>query len=564
MDLIVIGSGAAGLSAALAARKAGLSVTVLEKTARFGGTTAVSEGMVWAPLSTEARKAGVADTAEAAVTYLMATSHGRGNLDRIMTYVAAAPRTLGFLEAHTLAQFVLNRGSMDYYPEAEGATKGARALNPGLFDARQLPRSLFALLRPPLPTMMLLGGMSVASADVADYHAAIRSPRAMLRVAGHAARYLADRASGWPRGTRLGNGNGLVAALLLALYRDGVMLRTDTAVRRLHKDGARVVGVDTTNGERIEARRGVVLATGSFSRSAAMTADWFPHVGTGLPHVSVAPEGSDGDGLRLAQEAGGALDGDLSAPALWAPASQVPLADGTHSPWPHFSDRAKPGVIAVNRSGRRFANEAATYRDFVEAMVAQRGNQADAGGFLIFDHHALRTYGIGPIGPRPVPLGRFQAAGYLRTADSIPALAGKLGLDPEVLAATVARYNVLAKSGADTDFGKGNSAYDRSNGDATNRPAPNLRPLDRPPFHAIAIQPGDLGTFVGIRADPQTRVLDDAGKVVPGLFAAGNAAATLTGGNYPAAGLTIGSALTFGHIAGLTAAAQEGTQIVYK
>lgn len=561
MDLVIIGSGAAGLSAALAARKAGLNVSVLEKTDLFGGTTAVSEGMVWAPLSAAARAAGVEDTAEAAVAYLMGTSHGRGSRERIAAYVDHAPRMLDFLETHTLARFRLNRSSMDYYPEAEGATRGARALNPGIFDARQLDRALFARLRPPLPTMMLLGGMSVASADLADYTSALRSPGALWRVAGHASRYAADRLAGWPRGTRLANGNGLAAALLHALRREGVTLRSGVHVRRLLREGGAVTGVEFVvdgHDERIEARCGVILATGSFSHSASLTAQWYPHVKGGLAHTTVAPAGADGDGLVLAQEVGAALDGDLSAPALWTPSSSVPMPDGSRSPWPHFGDRAKPGVIAVNHQARRFANEAVTYRDFVEAMLAQRGNQPDAGAFLIFDHEALRTYGMGPIGPRPVPLGRFLASGYLRRAPDIAALAREIGLDPDALATTVARYNMHAAMGQDPDFGKGTSAYDRGNGDAGNRPAPNLRPLLRGPFYAIAIQPGDLGTFVGLRTDAQTRVLDDAGAPIPGLFAAGNTAATLTGGNYPAAGLTIGAALTFGHIAGLRAAGVVG------
>lgn len=557
MDLIVLGSGAAGLTAALVASHRGLQVRVLEKTTLIGGTTAVSEGMVWAPLSRYAREAGVTDSDKAAIAYLLATSHGRGEPEKIAAYVENAARTVDFLADHTRATFTLARGSIDYYPDAEGASRGVRALNPGIFDARLLKRSDFARLRPPLPTMMLLGGLSVASGDVADYYAATRSPRSLARVARYVGRYARDRLSGWPRGTRIANGNGLVAALVHALTERGVSIETGVTVRRLLREGGRVTGVEVeTDGgaQRIFARKGVILATGSFSRNPDMTARWFRHVGAGDPHRAVAPDGADGDGMQLGEAVGATIDADLSAPALWAPASAVPLPGGGTSFWPHFSDRAKPGVIVVDGQGCRFTNEAATYRDFVEAMLDHRGNQPDAQTFLIIDHGALRKYGLGPIGPSPVPLGRFLQSGYLKRGSTIRELAAAIGVDPDQLDRTVLAYNGPAALGQDPAFGKGVSDYDRGNGDASATLSRNVRPLDRGPYYAVALQPGDLGTFIGLRTDAGARVLDRSGAAVPGLFAAGNAAATMTGGNYPAAGLTIGAALTFGYIAARSAA----------
>jgi succinate dehydrogenase/fumarate reductase flavoprotein subunit len=552
MDVIVLGSGMAGLMAALTASDAGLQVMVLESSPFIGGTTAVSEGMAWVPLSAQALEAGVADRAEDAVDYLRETSAGRGDLALIRAYVDAAPRALAFLEARTAVRYRLNRGSLDYYPEAPGATRGARALNPGLFDARRLTRADFARLRPPLPTMMLLGGLSIASEDLPSYLSASRSPGSAMRVAGWTARYLADRAACWPRGTRIANGNGIVGALLAALTARGVLIRTEAKALALTCRNGRVAGVEIEGRdgrECVAAERGVILATGSFSHDRDLARQWVAHIADGVPHTTVVPKGAEGDGLRLAQSLGAAVVDDVLGAALWAPVSQVPGPHGP-SPWPHFSDRAKPGVIIVNRSGRRFGNEAATYRDFVPMMLAQRGNQADAGAFIITDHAALRRYGLGPIGPHPMPLGRYLASGYLRRGQDLADLARHLGVDAQDLEATVTRYNGPAREGRDPEFGKGGSAYDRSNGDPSAQPAPNIRPLGPGPYYAIEILPGDLGTFVGLAIDPKARVLRGGGAPIPGLYAAGNVAANLTGGNYPAAGLTIGAAMTFGYIAG--------------
>jgi succinate dehydrogenase/fumarate reductase flavoprotein subunit len=552
-DLVVAGSGAAGLSAALRAADGGLSVCVLEKTSKLGGTTAYSEGMAWLPLARPAREAGIVDTHEAAESYLMACAHPFGDPARIRAYVRRAADVSDFLDRAAGIRFRLARGSADYYPDQKGWTKGARAYNPEPFDARRLSRADLALIRAPLPTMMLLGGMSVVSFDVPDYYAAASSPRAALRIAGHVLRYAADKTGGWPRGTRLGNGNGLVAAFLCELRRRSVTILTGTGVRDLLTDGDRVTGILTDDGRHLLARHGVILTTGSFSRNAARMRQFYPHAAEGHAHLGIPPEGSDGDSLDLARPVGGAIISNLLAPALWAPTSRVPMPDGSESLWPHFSDRAKPGVIVVNEDGRRFVNEACTYRDFVEAMIARRGNRPEIAVWAVFDHHALRTYGFGPIGPRPVPLGRFLRSGYLKRGADIAGLARETGIDPTTLEATVARYNEHAAKGADPDFCKGESLYDRGNGDG-GAAHPNLRPLDRAPFYAVRMQPGDLGTFVGLRTDAGGRVLREDGTPVPGLYAAGNAAASFAGGSYPAAGITIGNALVFGYLAAEAAA----------
>jgi hypothetical protein len=248
---------------------------------------------------------------------------------------------------------------------------------------------------------------------------------------------------------------------------------------------------------------------------------------------------------------------DVSQPVLWAPASVVPPSVGRSGAWPHFADRAKPGVIVVGPDGQRFANEAMVYHDFVPAMIAATGDHPDGPhGWIVTDHRAIRRYGLGPIGPVPVRLGPYLRAGYLHRGATPELLARSIGVPEQALATTLSRFSADARRGDDPAFGRGTDAYDRGNGDPSHGPNPTLGPLDQAPYYAIRILPGDIGTFVCLATDGAARVLDAAGRPVPGLWAAGNAAAPVTGGAYPAAGLTIGSAMTFGWLAARDAMAQ--------
>ncbi|MCA3560066.1 MAG: FAD-dependent oxidoreductase [Aestuariivirga sp.] len=556
-DLIVVGSGAAGLTAALAALDQGMRVVVVEADALIGGATALSEGMIWVPNNPDARNLEDAPSVEAeedaALTYLRATSGNFFDQERARTYIRMAPRALAFAEKAAGLRFALNRLSRDYNPEAAGATLGRRALNPLPASMRRMDRKLFGRIRHPLGTMMVLKGLSIASQDTSDYLNFGRSPAAFARVSSQALRYAAERLAGWPRGARLANGNVIVAQLAEGIRLQGGTILTEWPVERLLMKRGRVAGVAGRLGE-IHAQKGVILASGGFNASHASRAKL---VGSHR-HVAIPAEADIRPLDELVAETGAHLVRDVSQPVLWAPASVVPSSIDRSGPWPHFGDRAKPGVICLGPDGRRFANEAQIYHDFVPAMITATGAHPEgAHCWIITDHRALRRYGLGPIGPFPVRLGPYLRAGYLRTGRTPADLAKAMNLPPEVVQDSIARFNGFARAGKDKDFGRGESAYDRGNGDASHSPNPTLGPLEKAPYYAIRLVPGDIGSFVGLRVDSSARALDENGSAVPGLWAAGSAAAPVTGGTYPAAGLTIGQAMTFGYVAALNACHEQ-------
>jgi len=555
-DVVVVGSGAAGLTAALTAAAQGLSVTVIEKSAQWGGTTALSEGMVWVPGSRQARDAGVPDTTDDALAYIERAAGPLFEPARARAFLAAAPQMLAFVEQAGGPRFTLATGSMDYHPDWPGASKGARSLIPGVFDARRLD-GRFGSLRRPLESTMVFGGMTIPSGELSTLRRAHRSPAAAWHAARLLARHALDRAAGHARGTRIANGNGLAAALAAAGWARGVRLLTETRLTALHLAEGRIRGLSAANKQgalEIATRRGVVLAGGGFSGSAAMRRRFFPASAQGEGHVRIVPDSIEGDALLLAEALGARIVAGPST-ASWAPASRVPLSIGTEG-FPHFMERQKPGFIAVNAQGRRFVNEATSYSLFVQAMLADAQGREPA-CWLIADRPALRRHGLGAVPPFPLGIGPWLRSGYLVEAADLPALAARTGIDAKTLSATVAAFNRHARGGRDPEFGRGDSAIDRAYGDPTSQPHPNLGPLETPPFYAVRLHTGDIGSLAGLASDEQAHVLRGNGEPIVGLCVAGNDAASLFGGTYPAGGITLGPAMTFGWIAARTLAALQ-------
>ena len=540
-DVVVAGSGAAGLTAALTAAHLGLSVLVIEKAASFGGSTARSGGGIWAPGNAVLRDAGVADTPEQARTYLAYVAEGVPAARR-EALLEHGPDMLALVLAKTPLRFAWVPGYADYYPEAPGGLAAGRSIEPVPLDGRRvLGEELAHLARPYLPSPVAITQAEYRWLSLGRHP---RSIRAGLRVAGRAARarLLGQR--------MLSLGQALAAGLRAGLLTAGVPVWLDTPLAGLEVEEGRVTGVRVGGEGRkpalIRARRGVLIATGGFERDEQMRRR-YQRAPVGTEWTTGAATNT-GDGIRAGLDLG--ADTGLMDDAWWGPS--IPLPGG---PYFCLAERSLPGCILVNGAGQRFVNESAPYVDAVHAMYD--GNTPEnphIPAWLVFDQRYRDRYVFAGLLPgRPLPR-RWSAAGAAVRADDLAGLARAAGVDADGLAKTVARFNEFAAAGRDEDFGRGDSAYDRYYGDPR-LANPNLAPLARPPFHAVKIVPGDLGTKGGLRTDERARVLRPDGTVIEGLFAAGNASAAVMGHSYAGAGATIGPAMTFGYIAARTMAA---------
>lgn len=548
-DVVVIGAGAGGMTAAAVAAAEGLRVLVIEKTAFVGGTTAWSGGMVWIPANGKMKEAGLSDSITDAVQYLASTVPEPANAGLRAAFLARGPEAIAYLEANTEVRLQPVTAYPDYYPERLGATAGGRVLEPVAFDGTRLG-SGFARLRPPLPEFTPFGGMMVNRLDIPHLRKIGKSFRSTLRSMRLLSQYALQRLRA-PRGTTLHLGNALAARLYASLLARQVEMLFNADVEDLIVEGGRVSGVTIRHGSRdrtIAARRGVVLATGGFSHDAPLRKRFFPPA---AGFVSATSTAGTGDGLRLATASGAALNSEATSPAYWVPASLFRRADGSRGVFPHtVTDRSKPGVIAVNAAGRRFVNEAVSYHEFVLGMLRDGNGEPDRPFHLICDRDFLWTYGLGRIKPFTWNVRRFVRSGELIEAPGIAQLAEKIGVAPSSLAATVADYNANAKDGRDPAFGRGSTIYQRHLGDAARKPNPCVAPIQRAPFFALRIYPADLGTAIGMRVDAQARVLREDDTPIAGLYACGNDMSSIMNGNYPGPGITLGPALTFGYIAG--------------
>jgi succinate dehydrogenase/fumarate reductase flavoprotein subunit len=543
-DVIVLGAGAGGMTAAAVAAAEHLHVLLLEKETVVGGTTALSGGMIWIPNNPKMAAAGRSDSRAAAETYLANTIPGDAADPLRAAFLDHANEAIAWLEANTSVQLRPVATYPDYYPDLPGATLGGRVLEPVPFDGRVLGAA-FSLLRKPLPEFTLFGGMMLERSDIPHFRRALRSPRSALRVARLLLRHARERCF-LDRGATLCLGNALAARLLHSLRQLGVELRLGAGADGLVIEDGTAIGV-TVAGRTLRARRGIVLATGGFSHDPALRARLLP-AKAGM--FSAAAPDNTGDGIRYVLAAGGELGEGAAGNAFWAPVSCFRRPDGSDGVFPHvLTDRGKPGMIAVNQAGMRFANEAVSYHAFVQAMFRADNSSPSIPAYLVCDRKALWTYGLGAVKPFTLSLSWPLESGYLAQAGSIAALAVRLGIDPDALGNTVARYNHDAAEGQDCAFGRGGDAYQRHVGDADHAPNPCVAPIVTPPFYAVALRPGDLGTSAGLVTDAAARVLGADGAPIRHLYACGNDMNSLMRGAYPGPGITLGPALTFGYLA---------------
>ena len=543
-DLVIVGSGAAGMTAALTAALRGLSPVVIEKTEYYGGSTARSGGGVWIPGNSVLRRAGVTDTPEAARAYLAHVAGEEVPDSLRAAFLEHGPAMLDLVLANTPLELAWVPDYSDYYPEAPGGKASGRSVEPVPIDGRILGAELAGLRPPYLPAP---AGITVTQANYRWMMLGTSHPRAIWTTARVTGRMIVTRIR---KRQLLSMGQALIAGLRAGLAKAGVPVWLNTTMTGLEISNGRVTGVRVTRADGSEAvvgaRRGVLLASGGFEQNAEMRAKYQrAPIGTDW---TVGSPGNTGEGIEFGAAAGGVLE--LMDDAWWGPS--LPLTGG---PVFCLAERSLPGSIFVNGAGERFVNEAAPYVDAVHAMYDKHTeDNPHIPCWMIADQRYRNRYVFTGMPPRkPLPR-RWYRSGAVFRADTVAELAGQIGVPADALAKTMAKFNEFARAGKDADFGRGDSAYDRYYGDPNCKPNPNLAPLAQPPFYAIKIVPGDLGTKGGLRTDERARVLRADGSVIDGLYAAGNTSALVMGRSYAGPGATIGPAMTFGYLAALDAA----------
>ena len=534
VDFLVIGTGAAGVTAALYAAARGNKVMICEKASRIGGTTALSNAMIWVPCSDHAREAGIDDSLEQARTYLRGELGNFYDEEKVDAYLENGPAAVCEIERISEIGFAL-AGAPDYHSSRKGGVDKGRALSPVPYDGRRLGRD-FDLIGDPI--RVLLGGMMITSSEIRHFLNPFKSVTAMRHVLKRVGRYAMDRLR-HSRGTELYGGNAFLAAALRSLRRFDVDLATECPLVDLIVEDGRVTGAllgKTGDEHRVMARRGVVLATGGFAASPALRAE----LGKKHSHdVTLCAPELQGDGIAAARAAGAAVDDDVGSPGFWTPVSRLKRRDGSTAVVPYgWLDRGRPGVIAVGPDGRRFVNESNSYHDICIALF-ENGYPDDERFFFICEEAFVRRCGMGDILPWPwTPgLGSYIRRGYIQRGRTLEELASEIDIDPAALTETAGRHNNNVETGVDPDFQRGESAFNRTLGDATlGLKNPNLGPIRTGPFIALRIVPATLGTATGLSTDARSRVLDADGRAIHGLYACGNDATSMMAGIYPGAG----------------------------
>ncbi|WP_194818283.1 3-oxosteroid 1-dehydrogenase [Nocardia sp. XZ_19_385] len=539
-DVVVVGSGAAGMTAALTAAYRGLSVVVLEKSAKFGGSTARSGGGVWIPNNPVLVREGVPDSPDLARVYLKEVVGDRVPQVKQDAFLDNGPRMMTYLQARTPhLQFVYDRGYSDYHPEKPGGLAQGRSIEPAIVDGRLLGKDL-ALINQ--PTMSGPKGIAFTVSDFHDLNMIGRTWKGKRTAVRVGAQAVVNRLRGR---IPLSLGKALVARLWLALRDANVPVWLNTPLSELITSEGVVVGVRAErDGKPVEirARRGVVLAAGGFEHNLEMRREYF--TGPVSTDWTVGAVENVGEGIRAGESAGAALD--LMDDAWWGPSVRNP--DGP--PFFCLAERSQPGGIMVNDAGERFTNESASYVDVVHTMFERHATGVGhVPAYFIMDQRFRDRYlFLGTFPKRPIPQKYFDA-GIIKQAATLEELATAIGVPADKLTATVRRFNGFARAGRDEDFQRGESAYDQYYGDPTVRPNPCLAPIDQGPFYAVEMVPGDLGTKGGLVTDEHSRVLRADGAPIPGLYAAGNNSAAVMGNSYAGAGATIGPAMVFGYLA---------------
>lgn len=559
VDLLVIGTGAGGMAAALRAHDLGERALLVEASDQYGGSTAMSGGVCWVGNNHHLSEWKIEDSDEEVLTYLKAITRGEVEEDYLRTYVVESKRMCRYLEENSEVEFDALDQYTDYYPEEPGGKPGGRSMECPVYDGAKLGDE-FKHLRRPHPQSQVLGKFGITARQAHTFLGSrLRTMFAMVvLLIGYFFR--AGKRKKYGRDTRLCAGNSLIARLRRSLLDRDVPLWLNSPAEELIIEEGEVLGaVIKREGKalRVRATKGVVLAAGGFSRNLEMREKYQRHPIT--TEWTATNPANMGRGIQMGIEAGG--DVALMDEAWWTPTCRVP---GQSLASVLVVEKSLPYSCFVNQQGRRFTNESAPYLDVVVGMYDDNDKTgATIPAWMVFDARCRKNYPIGPVAPGYAmgdkQLPRKFREGFLTRAESLEELAEKIEVPKENLLSTITRFNEYAKKGEDPDFGRGLSASDRYYGDPRVKPNPCLGAIEEGPFYAIKVYPGDLGTKGGLITDLQSRVLRADRSVIRGLYATGNCMASVMGRTYPGAGGTIGPALTFGMIAAEAAHADADT-----
>ncbi|AZS50142.1 FAD-dependent oxidoreductase [Entomomonas moraniae] len=546
-DVVVIGAGGAGMSAALLAAKKGAKVLLVERTEYVGGTTAFSAGTTWIPATHHAASVGAQDdTKEAATAYLeRVIGKDNFNLALIDAFLTAGPKAVKDIEEATAVRYRARPFHPDYQSEEKDSTLCGRALEPLAFDGRLL-RDKFKLVRPPIPEFTVLGGMMVDRDDVGHllnltkYFASFKHSLKLLL------RYGMDRLK-YPRGTRLVMGNALIASLLYSLEQRKVPILLNTEMSHIIKENNEIIAIELVHQDeikRINVNKALILASGGFNRNIERRKRLAEH--SDISWCPGAP-GHTAQAHKIAETLGAVYGKTQNATnCFWAPVSIRQREDGSQAVFPHFIlDRGKPSMITLNQRGERFVNESTSYHRF--GLAQQQMDSIPS--YLITDKNGLVKYGLGMVHPGGKNLEPFLKEGYLFKGESIEILAKQLGIEHTKATKTIQQFNQYVEKGIDEQFARGTTDYQRANGDPSHKPNPNLGALTQAPYYAVRLYPGDIGACTGFATNEYAQVLNSENQSINKLYAIGNDMHSIMAGTYPGPGITLGPGLTFAWIA---------------
>ncbi|MBW2724887.1 MAG: FAD-binding protein [Deltaproteobacteria bacterium] len=545
VDLLIVGSGAGAMTAGIRAKDLGGDVLLIEKTDLYGGSSAMSGGSLWIPCNHLMKRDGlIDDTPEEAVEYLVNITEGLVPKEKLEVYVEQSCIMLEYLHDHARLNMLSMPGYVDYYPEVSGGKPGGRACEPHRFDARLLGDDFYKM-REPAVQELIMGRISMSATEA---HEILTSAPGYIKLGLKIAlRYFIDIVGRFksPRDRSLTLGNALIGQLRLSLTDRTVPIWLECPFEEFIVEAGRVVGVVANKqGKRIriESKKGVLLAAGGFESNDQMRKQYLPSP-TEADWTCANP-GNTGEVIQKGQELGGAvgfMDG-----AWWGPVTVVPGEDRARM---LVVEKGLPGSMMVNSRGERFLNESAPYDDICkDSFRADAPDAVTVPCWFVFDEAFRKKYPVGPLNPgMPIPKA-LKRTNYIRQSETIEGLAAQIGVDASGLRSAVDKMKSYALDGKDPEFGRGDSAYDRYYGDATVEPNPCLGPIETPPYYAIEIFPGDLGTRGGLNVDADARVLKESGEIIEGLYAVGNCSAAVMGPTYPGAGGTLGPTMTFGFV----------------